>query len=97
MQIEKQSDLNPFGRYYKNKMVCDILVKAMNLNMPKVVIDLGVGCGALSTSAARTWISTEFITVDIDIDSNKAINGVNMELSHVESQQLFLPVYIQIK
>ena len=76
MQLEKHSATDPFGRYYTNKMVCDVLVKAMNLSMPKVVIDLGVGCGALSTMAAKIWINTEFITVDIDSNINKEIKGV---------------------
>lgn len=77
MQLQKHSEKELFGRYYTNKMVCEVLVKAMNLSMPKLVIDLGVGCGALSTAAAQTWISTEFITVDIDNDMNNAINRIN--------------------
>jgi type I restriction enzyme M protein len=63
---------DPFGRYYTDSRVARVLVESMSLGNPKLVIELGAGNGVLVREASRYWASTEFITVDIDGDTEIA-------------------------
>lgn len=68
-----------FGRYYTELDIASLLIESMSLANPKLAIDLGSGSGALVGEASRHWASTEFITVDIDPETEssalKAANG----------------------
>lgn len=71
LRTPKTSDC--FGRYYTAQEVAGLLIKTMNLDQPKTVIDLGVGDGALIREASLTWTEAKFITVDIDKNSEKKL------------------------
>lgn len=62
--LPKTSD--HFGRYYTDKLVAQALIKSMDNRAPKLIMDLGVGGGALVSEASRRWSSARFVTVDID-------------------------------
>lgn len=63
-RVSKTSD--HFGRYYTGENVAALLVDEMGVHSPNLVIDLGVGDGALVGAASRKWIGARFVTVDID-------------------------------
>lgn len=63
-QSSRYSD--PFGRYYTNEGVAELLVSSMGSGPSGVVIELGAGDGALVGEASRHWKTARFITVDID-------------------------------
>lgn len=72
-----------FGRYYTDKFVAETLIKNMDNSAPKLIMDLGVGSGALVEEASKRWSSAHFVTVDIDknIGSPK-LYGLNKSPSH---------------
>ena len=79
MQVQqlRNSVSDPLGRYYTSNIVGCTLVREMNLESPRVVMDLGVGDGALSKEAAKLWKTARFITVDIDNNIKKKNNITN--------------------
>ena len=75
-QLQK-SGTDPLGRYYTSNIVGRTLVCKMNLESPKIIMDLGVGDGALSLEAAKLWSAARFVTVDIDNDIKHRNSIVN--------------------
>lgn len=73
MQLSKKyRNSDRFGRYYTGSDVAKLLVESMQLENPKIALDLGSGSGTLVNEACRRWIGTEFITVDIDKSAKSA-------------------------
>ncbi len=60
------SNSDPLGRYYTSSWISKILIDEINLESPELVLELGVGGGALTQVAAEKWKRSRFITVDID-------------------------------
>jgi type I restriction enzyme M protein len=54
------------AQYYTTARIGDLLLSLMSPSKPGVVLDLGVGDGALSIAAYRRWGAIDLITVDID-------------------------------
>lgn len=67
MQLERVSKTSDhYGRYYTEEGVATLLVEAMGTHSPELVIDLGVGDGALVGAASQKWARARFVTLDID-------------------------------
>lgn len=80
-RVSKTSD--HFGRYYTGDNVADLLVDEMGAHSPNLVIDLGVGDGALVGAASRKWTGARFVTVDIDAQAgHPSWNSSELFLMH---------------
>ena len=87
MQLARASKTSDrFGRYYTGGNVAALLVDEMGVHSPNLVIDLGVGDGALVGAASRKWAGARFITVDIDACAGRPqLHGqVISSMHHVE-------------
>lgn len=69
----KRATTDSLGRYYTTDGASEALVKQLLHHKPRRVLDLGAGGGALTLAARREWTEAEFVTVDIDIQSQHAI------------------------
>lgn len=73
MTLAPQRDLirpsmtsDSWGRYYTAPAVSDILVDSIDYMRPKLIVELGVGQGSISSAAVRKWGGARLITVDAD-------------------------------
>lgn len=57
------------GRYYTRASVASVMVGAIDLEDPKIIIDLGSGAGTLISQAAKRWENASYLTVDIDYNA----------------------------
>jgi type I restriction enzyme M protein len=64
--IRPSSTSDSWGRYYTNSAVSDILVDSIGYVRPKLIVELGVGRGSISSAAVRKWGTAQLITVDAD-------------------------------
>ncbi|MFZ6657226.1 N-6 DNA methylase [Undibacterium sp. TJN19] len=55
-----------WGRYYTAPAVSDILVNLIDHVKPKLIVELGVGQGSISSAAVRKWGGARLVTVDAD-------------------------------
>lgn len=83
-RVSKTSDR--LGRYYTGDDIAALLVDAMGVHNPNLVIDLGVGDGALVSAASRVWGGARFVTVDIDacVGRPKLHENVMSSMHHVD-------------
>lgn len=56
------------ARYYTSNNFSDLLVEEIDYSNPNLIIDLGIGDGALTSSAYKKWNDATFIASDIDIN-----------------------------
>lgn len=54
------------GRYYTASWISEQLIKQINIQNPKLIMELGAGAGSLSQAAHARWKRAELITVDLD-------------------------------
>lgn len=54
------------SQYYTSCAIGDLLVDSIDFQLPKTIIDLGVGSGSLFQAASRKWADATLISVDID-------------------------------
>jgi type I restriction enzyme M protein len=76
---------DPLGRYYTAKWVGQTLVEAINYDYPKLIVELGVGEGVLSSAAMQKWTNSTLVTVDADAKSGngaKLLNGLKIKHQH---------------
>lgn len=66
------------GRYYTADEVSRLLITEMQVISPKLIVDFGVGRGALTKAAVKRWTEAKFITVDIDF----AAYAIGSEIGH---------------
>ena len=59
--------MDSLARYYTDNNFSDLLVDEINLLNPNLIIDLGIGDGALTTAAYKKWQRATFIASDIDL------------------------------
>ena len=59
--------MDSLARFYTDNNFSDLLVDEINLLNPNLIIDLGIGDGALTTAAYKKWQSATFIASDIDL------------------------------
>jgi tRNA1(Val) A37 N6-methylase TrmN6 len=62
------------GRYYTQDNFSELLVRNLEFDTPKTIVDLGAGGGSLLRAAYNRWKDAEFIAADIDKDSVKYLN-----------------------
>lgn len=70
------------GRYYTSSLVSSALVDSMDVLHPNLVLELGVGEGALASVAAHKWNKAKYVTVDADKDAGAALLGLKADASH---------------
>lgn len=74
---------DPLGRYYTNTWISKILISEINLDSPDLILELGVGEGALTEVAAEKWKNSRFITVDIDKEFKyNSTSKFDIEINH---------------
>ena len=58
--------MEALGRYYTENIVSTLLIKSIYARNPNVIIDLGIGEGALTKAAHKKWSQAKFYAIDID-------------------------------
>jgi len=59
--------MDPFGRFYTEDIISNLLVQEIDCSNPKLIIDLGIGRGSLTKAAFHRWGDATFLASDIDI------------------------------
>lgn len=73
--------MDALARYYTEDIVSNILIQNISYNDPQIIIDFGVGDGALTKTAYKKWTSANFFATDIDtqqlIRTSKKLKNIN--------------------
>lgn len=76
---------DPWGRYYTSPIVSRSLIDNIEASRPKLVLELGSGCGSLCTAAATRWQDAKLVTVDVDRLAPKRISAGHVGRKHRHS------------
>lgn len=74
--------MDPLGRYYTIENFSKLLINQFSNEMPKNIIDLGVGGGSLLRAAIERWIDASYFAADVD---EKSILKIRTELPFVNT------------
>ncbi|AVR98649.1 N-6 DNA methylase [Pseudoduganella armeniaca] len=69
------ANADTWGRYYTLPSVSDALVGAIQVANPELIVELGVGQGAISSVAAKRWKNAKLVTVDRDFGALPIMSG----------------------
>lgn len=69
---------DPFGRYYTDSTLGNLLVSQMTVRRPLIVLDLGAGDGALSQAALSKWREARVLAVDSDPEVSVSSTNARM-------------------
>lgn len=65
---------DPWGRYYTSPDLSCSLIERIEVQQPKLVVELGSGSGSLCSAAANKWHDAQIVTVDLD---HQALNQLD--------------------
>nr|WP_320154054.1 N-6 DNA methylase [uncultured Draconibacterium sp.] len=69
--------MDKLGRFYTESVFSELLVKQINSDNPKHILDLGVGDGALLSAAHNKWNNAVFSAIDIEEKDFKDLPRIN--------------------
>ncbi|MBR7798885.1 N-6 DNA methylase [Undibacterium fentianense] len=75
--IRPSTTSDSWGRYYTEQNISDILIDSIGDLRPKVIVELGVGRGSISSSAVKKWGSARLVTVDTDYGTAPELIGLD--------------------
>lgn len=65
-----------WGRYYTADWISRHLISSIEVKHPNLILELGVGKGALVEEAKKRWGDARVITVDVDINSTNHVRSI---------------------
>jgi type I restriction-modification system DNA methylase subunit len=91
--------MNGLAQYFTDNVFSSLLVNSISEKSAKIIVDLGIGDGALTTAALKKWERAQFYGVDLDKRKiffvNKKLPSVN--LYNLNSLDINLNEKIKIK
>lgn len=87
------------GQFFTREPFSKLLTESIEFKDPKIIIDLGIGDGSLTTAAQAKWKYAKYFGVDVDIVkvSNLLCSLHNVTLHHVNSLDTDLSAKINVK
>lgn len=55
-----------YSQYYTDVIYSKLLVDKIDIKSPGLILDLGIGKGALTQAALKKWANADFIAIDVD-------------------------------
>ena len=76
-----------------------LLIESIQSRGPKVIVDLGIGDGALTTEAIKKWRYAKYYGVDLDNDRLRQVNKLlpTVTLHNLNSLDICLDEKIKLK
>ncbi|RZK39077.1 MAG: hypothetical protein EOO90_20040 [Pedobacter sp.] len=91
--------MNELAQFFTKEVFSILLANSIKINDPKIVIDLGIGDGSLTSAAQKRWKNAQFCGVDLDKNRVESLNVThsNVNLFNLNSLDLNLSKKINIK
>lgn len=87
------------AQFFTKEHFSKLLIQNIDLKRPKVIVDLGIGDGALTLAAIKKWKNAKYYGVDVDKDRIDTLNKKlpNVKLHNINSLDISLEKNIKVK
>ncbi|QEC69738.1 N-6 DNA methylase [Panacibacter ginsenosidivorans] len=87
------------AQYFTKDHFSNLLIQNIDFRGPKVIVDLGIGDGALTVAAIKKWRHAKYYGVDVDKERLDSLNErlPNVRLHNINSLDISLGKSIKIK
>lgn len=80
--------MNQYSQYFTNNIYSKLLIDNIDISEPKLVLDLGIGDGALTKAAILKWANAKFLAIDVDKEKCNSMKHFSNKIKIIQQDGL---------
>ena len=80
--------MNQYSQYFTNNIYSKLLIDNIDISEPKLVLDLGIGDGALTKAAILKWANAKVLAIDVDKEKCNSMKHFSNKIKIIQQDGL---------
>ncbi len=89
--------MKQYSQYFTNNIYSKLLIQCIEISNPKLILDLGIGDGALTKIAIKRWNSAKILAVDLDKEKCDLMKNLSDRVTIIQEDALIPNLKKRIK